>query len=173
MSGFKSAFFNHKNEMFGKIQNWSVLTCIFVRGYKGNSCSLNRTGREETLTYFNENCPLTFFSSHQSGWKHPTAECSASSPTLKLSGMFSIFLWGTVFFIISNHCTPCALNGSQKCRLGRYSRLCPPQQRFLVLPGDPEVLPGSFRGPADSSRLANLKKIQGRLRIMEHGGILF
>lgn len=30
MSGFKSAFFNHKNEMFGKIQNWSVLTCIFV-----------------------------------------------------------------------------------------------------------------------------------------------
>lgn len=47
--------------MFGKIQNWSVLTCIFVRGYKGNSCSLNRTGREETLTYFNENCPLTFF----------------------------------------------------------------------------------------------------------------
>lgn len=167
MSGFKSAFFNHKNEMFGKIQNWSVLTCIFVPVATKATAALltEQEGRRPWL--------ILMKTAHQSGWKHPTAECSASSPTLKLSGMFSIFLWGTVFFIISNHCTPCALNGSQKCRLGRYSRLCPPQQRFLVLPGDPEVLPGSFRGPADSSRLANLKKIQGRLRIMEHGGILF
>lgn len=46
--------------MFGKIQNWSVLTFLSLWLQRQQLLS-NRTGREETLTYFNENCLLTFF----------------------------------------------------------------------------------------------------------------
>lgn len=169
MSGFKSAFFNHKNEMFGKIQNWSVLTCIFVPVATKATAALltEQEGRRPWLILMKTAHWLFFLPPIRMETPHSWV-FSKLANFKAFRDVFHFPVRYSVLHYFKPLYTLCI-----KRRLGRYSRLCPPQQRFLVLPGDPEVLPGSFRGPADSSRLANLKKIQGRLRIMEHGGILF